>query len=113
MASAFVLKFSWISQGISCLFADSLGNMISSPETIAAAPGWTADAQLRLSAEMLAPVIQKDAAVLLDQASHGVAVSSSRRCTFWNKLGFARPSRHVLPGLILLLSLLPYPQLTS
>jgi hypothetical protein len=44
--------------------------MASSPDTIAAAPGWTPDAQLRLAAEVLAPELQQDAAALIDKASH-------------------------------------------
>lgn len=47
---------------------DALGNILSSPETIAAAPGWTPDTQLRLAAEALAPQLQQNAAALLDQA---------------------------------------------
>lgn len=51
--------------------ADALGNMISSPETIAAGPGWTPDAQLRLAAEVLAPELEQDAATLLEQVMDG------------------------------------------
>jgi hypothetical protein len=48
---------------------DALGNMIASPDSIAAAPGWTPDAQLRLAAEALAPSLHQDAEALLEQAS--------------------------------------------
>ncbi len=51
-----------------CSAADALGNILSSPDTIAQAPGWTPDAQLRLAAEALAPQLQQDADLLLDQA---------------------------------------------
>lgn len=55
------------------LSADSLGNILSSPNTIAEAPGWTPDAQLRLAAEALAPQLQQDASTLLDQVGVGWA----------------------------------------
>lgn len=48
---------------------DSLGNILSSADTIAAAPGWTPDAQLRLAADALSAELQQDAAELLEQAS--------------------------------------------
>lgn len=53
--------------------ADALGNILSSPDTIAQAPGWTPDAQLRLAAETLAPQLQQNAELLLEQASCGWA----------------------------------------
>ncbi|EFN52616.1 expressed protein [Chlorella variabilis] len=42
---------------------DSLGNISSSPDTIAEGPGWTREAQLRLAAQALAAELQQDAAV--------------------------------------------------
>ncbi|KAL4451439.1 hypothetical protein ABPG77_009511 [Micractinium sp. CCAP 211/92] len=46
---------------------DSLGNIVSSAETVAASPGWTADAQLRLAAEVFSAELQQDASELLHQ----------------------------------------------
>lgn len=59
---------------------DSLGNIMSSPDTIAAAPGWTPDAQLRLAAEALAAELQQDAGALLKnvRCSANMHVLSSR-----------------------------------
>ncbi|KAL4420606.1 hypothetical protein ABPG75_010288 [Micractinium tetrahymenae] len=46
---------------------DSLGNILSSADTIAAAPGWTPDAQLRLAADVLSAELHRDAVELLEQ----------------------------------------------
>lgn len=46
---------------------DSLGNILSSADTIATSPCWTPDAQLRLAADVLSAELQQDAAQLLDQ----------------------------------------------
>jgi hypothetical protein len=55
---------------------DALGNIISEPDAVAAAPGWTPDAQLRLAAAALAPELQRDAEELLDKARRGVLEQS-------------------------------------
>lgn len=47
--------------------ADALGNMASTPDTIAAAPGWTPDTQLRLAAEVLSQELEQEPEVLLDK----------------------------------------------
>lgn len=75
---------------------DSLGNISSSPDTIAEGPGWTREAQLRLAAQALAAELQQDAAVLLDQARHPPA---AWRCDrgFPTLLGFGWPS--AIPGI--------------
>lgn len=74
---------------------DSLGNIVSSAETVAASPGWTADAQLRLAAEVLSAELQQDASELLHQASKftcHVEMAAGWRCRGLLSICSVRPT---------------------
>ncbi|GAB4819869.1 hypothetical protein N2152v2_006915 [Parachlorella kessleri] len=47
----------------------ALGNVLGSPDAIAAAPGWTPGRQLQLAAEVLALELQQEAGELLEKVS--------------------------------------------